>query len=331
MVTRKMVHAGTQIVKLMLEKNTPPVSDHSILNVAPRLKDCWANDPNVRPSISECKEEITHRYHSIEGVSAIEYCHQHNFMPTKTINFVIVCRFHENQPTMVSMRKLNGTFCINTFKRSNQALKALPTFPSQKILMGSMVWFKRMIEKPYKNEELNGYFERFVKIDRQNSVLQHVLDLSSRALFYHAIDNTPAGMAGNYAENAQEILIKNKIPKQAIVSMYSFQPHGAKNPQSNLLYKLLSSVGKQVSEPNLFTNVSKAKNYNAFNRIFDQNYRTKERENALVDCMLMSEEAIATHGCDRSMMSSSSNDDDDVEIFDAANKAAAKKTGVKRH
>ena len=50
-----------------------------------------------------------------------------------------------------------------------------------------------------------------------------VIDLSSR-MFYDAIDNTDARMAANYSENAQEILIKNKIPKQAIVSMYSFQP-----------------------------------------------------------------------------------------------------------
>ena len=159
-------------------------------------------------------------------------------------------------------------------------------------------------------------FKRFVKIDMTKlGASTRVIDLSSRTLFYNAIDNTDARMAANYSENAQEILIKNKIPKQAIVSMYSFQPLGARNARSNLLYKLLSNVGKQVSETDLFTGVNKAKNYNKFNRIFDRNYQTKDLENALENCMLMSEEAIAAHGCDHSMMSSSSNNDDDAEIF----------------
>ena len=323
------VKTGRQIERLILAGQTPPVSDHSILNVAPRLKLCWANDPNARPSISECKEEISRRYHSIEGVSAVEYCHQHNLPANEGDRFCYrLLRFHENpnQHDGLHAKKTNGTCSVLQHVQNGSK----PSFEGSSYIsitknLRWVLWYglKRIIEKPYKNEEPNGYFQRFVKIDMTKlGASTRVIDLSSRTLFYDAIDNTDARMAANYSENAQEILIKNKIPKQAIVSMYSFQPLGARNARSNLLYKLLSNVGKQVSETDLFTGVNKAKNYNEFNRIFDRNYQTKDLENALEDCMLMSEEAIAAHGCDRSMMSSSS-DNDDVDIHRSSARASS--------
>ena len=160
------VKTGRQIERLILAGQTPLVSDHSILNVAPRLKLCWANDPNARPSISECKEEISRRYHSIEGVSAVEYCHQHNLPANEGDRFCYrLLRFHENpnQHDGLHAKKTNGTCSVLQHVQNGSK----PSFEGSSYIsitknLRWVLWYglKRIIEKPYKNEEPNGYFQK---------------------------------------------------------------------------------------------------------------------------------------------------------------------------
>jgi serine/threonine protein kinase len=266
-------HSESVILRKQIGQERPELLSNSVLFQNDCLHKCWNIDPTTRPAITECKNEIKRLHDSIEGESIAEYCASRSDEEQECYRLL---RHHENPyDALVATNPGSNCSVLEHVKNGSK-----PTFPGSPYISTSLnrrfvIYFglKRMIEKTYEHDEPEGYVQRFVKID-----------LSKLGTEARIIDTARSNMAQNFAESAQEVLIKGRIPREAISGVYSFKFTGPSNT-SNLLFKLLDGVAGRCSKVSLVSNSNMVHDYNTFARVFNENFKSNETEDALVELM----------------------------------------------